>query len=205
MAEAASGIANLIAKIKADGVEAGESERRARLAAAQREAEQIVAQAHAQAERIVAQARSDADRRREQLESELRMAARDFVLRLQQRLSEQVIEPSTSALIQGALADDQGVSQLILDMLRGRIDGARLTLNSERRQTLQAAILSRIAAQAQAEGIEITDESGLGGFRLTRPGEHFVWDVSQDAVARELASLVEPSLRSALVPKPSQG
>lgn len=204
MKEAASGIANLIAKIKADGIEAGESERQTRLEEAEQEAQKILRQARAEAEKIVSQARAEAERKRQQLDSELRMAARDFVLRMKERLSEQVIGPSTAELAQRALADDQAVAQVIVDMLRGRADGARLTLDSERRQSLEAAILAKIGDQAQAGGIEITSEAGLGGFRLLREGEHFSWDASQSAVARELRSLVEPGLRSALAPKPSR-
>lgn len=205
MNEAASGIANLIAKIKADGVEAGESERRVRVDAATREAEQVLAKARAEAERITAAAQADAERRRRQLDAELRMAARDFVFRLQERLSSQVLGPATSELAAQALSDDNAVAGLIVELLGDRVSGSSLTVDSARRQALEAAILRRIGAKAIGAGLEITDEAGLGGFRLVRQGEHFSWDVSQDAVARELGRLVEPGLRSALSPKDPQG
>ena len=205
MKQAASGISDLIARIKADGIQAGEEERKERVEAASREAVKIVADARAEADRIVAAANAEADRRRHQLDAELRMAARDFVLRLQERLSAQVLRPAVSEAARGALADDRAVTALILDLLRERAGGARLTLDAARRPALEAAILAGVAARVGDGGLEITDEAGLGGFRLTRDGENFVWDASADAVARELASLVEPSLRSALTPKPTPG
>ncbi len=192
MKQAASGISDLIARIKADGIQAGEEERKERVEAASREAAKIVADARAEADRIVAAANAEADRRRHQLDAELRMAARDFVLRLQERLSAQVLRPAVAEAARGALAGE-------------RAGGARLTLDAARRPALEAAILAGVAARVGDGGLEITDEAGLGGFRLTRDGENFVWDASADAVARELASLVEPSLRSALTPKPTPG
>lgn len=205
MNEAASGIANLIAKIKADGVDAGENERRARISAAQAEAEQLLAKARAEAERITAAAQAEAERRRRQLDAELRMAARDFVFRLQERLSAQVLGPATAAQVQHALSDNEAVAGLIVELLRDRASGSSLTVDSARRQALEAAILRRIGDKAGTAGLEITDEAGLGGFRLIRQGEHFTWDVSQDAVARELGRLVEPGLRSALSLQDPQG
>lgn len=201
MNEAASGIASLIARIKADGVEAGESERKARVDAATREAEEVVARARAEADRIVAAAREEADRRGKQLDAELRMAARDFVFRLQERLGAQVLGPATGALVERALADDDAVAGLIVDLMRDRTGGGRLTLDPTRRAALEAAVLRRVGDAVGPDGLEITDEAGLGGFRLVRRGEHFAWDVSQDALARELGRLVEPGLRAALSPK----
>lgn len=205
MKEPASGISNLIARIKADGVEAGERERQARLDAAAREAEQMIAQARAEAERIVTAAKEESERRKRQLDAELRMAARDFVLGLHERLSTQVIAPATADVVQAALADDQAIAELVVAVLGERVQGAQLTLDADRRTALEAAILRRIDDRAAAGAIEITGEAGLGGFRLTREGDAFAWDMSHDAIARELARLVEPSLRAALAPKPPQG
>lgn len=205
MKQAASGISDLIARIKADGIQAGEDERKERIEAASREAAKIVADARAEAERIVGAANAEAERRRHQLDAELRMAARDFVLRLQERLSAQVLRPVTADLARAALADDGAVTALILDLLRERAGGARLTLDADRRAALEAAVIAGFAGRLGDGGLEITDEAGLGGFRLARDGENFVWDASADAVARELASLVEPSLRAALTPKSTPG
>lgn len=204
MNEAASGIANLIARIKTDGVEAGETERKARIAAAQAEAEQILATARTEAERIRAAAQADAERRSRQLDAELRMAARDFVFRLQERLSAQVLGPATSELAARALSDDQALAGLIVSLLRDA-SGGTLVVDPTRRATLEATLLTALGRRAQSGGLEIRDEAGLGGFRLVRKGEHFAWDVSQEAVARELARLVEPGLRSALSPTDIQG
>ncbi len=197
MSEATSGIASLISRIKQDGVQAGEAERQARVEAARKEAAEIVAAAQKQAAAIVATAEAEATKRRAQLDAELRMAARDFVFRFQERLSSQVITPQADAAAAAAVGDGAGVVALVLQLLGDQTSG-KVTIDPSLRARLVAALGAKVSATAGAEGIEIVDEAGLGGFRLTRKGEHFVWDVSREAVARELARLVEPGLRGAL-------
>ena len=197
MSEATSGIASLISRIKQDGVQAGEAERQARVEAARKEAADVVAAAQKQAAAIVAAAEAEATKRRAQLDAELRMAARDFVFRFQERLSSQVITPQADAAAAAAVGDGAGVVALVLQLLGDQTSG-KVTIDPSLRARLVAALGAKVSATAGAEGIEIVDEAGLGGFRLTRKGEHFVWDVSREAVARELARLVEPGLRGAL-------
>lgn len=197
MSEATSGIASLISRIKQDGVQAGEAERQARVEAARAEAAEIIANAQKQAVAIAAAAEAEATKRRAQLDAELRMAARDFVFRFQERLSQQVITPQADAAAAATVADGAGVVALVLQVL-GESTSGKVTIDPALRAKLVSALGAKISAAAGADGIEIVDEAGLGGFRLTRKGEHFVWDVSREAIARELARLVEPSLRGAL-------
>lgn len=194
MTEASSGVASLIARIKQDGIQAAEAERTARLAAVTRDADEVIAAARRQADAILAEAQDAAARRRTQLDAELRMAARDFLFAFQERLSSQVIQPAADAAAAAALARPEAQAELVLELLRGSFQGAQVSVEPK----LRAAFAAAVAAKASAEGLEIVDEAGLGGFRLRRAGEHFVWDVSKEAVARELARLVEPGLRAAL-------
>lgn len=205
MTQATSGIAGLIAKIKQDGVEAGEQARAERLQSAQREAEAILAKAQADAKKIRDDAENAANQRRTQLEAELRMAARDFAFRLQERLRAQIIAPQTQALAGAAMGDAQAVSGLVLQLVQSwGAAGGQVHAAPELRAALTAALADKIGAAAADGGIELVDEAGLAGFRLTKEGEHFAWDVSAEAVARELAALVEPGLRALLLPEPQK-
>jgi len=194
MTEASSGVASLIARIKQDGIQAAETERTARLGAARQEADDIIAAARRQAEAIVAEAHDAAARRRTQLDAELRMAARDFLFAFQERLSAQVIRPTADAAAAAALSDPSALASLVLAVVQGAFAGSTVGVEPQLREAFAAAI----AAKASAQGLEIVDDAGVGGFKLRVAGEHFVWDVSREAVARELARLVEPSLRDAL-------
>ena len=202
MTQATSGIASLIEKIKQDGVEAGEKARAERIQNAEQEAASILAKARADAQKIREDAEKSAAQRRTQLEAELRMAARDFGFRLQERLRKQVIDPAAEKAANEAMTDAATVTGLVQQLVQGwGAAGGRVVVAPELREALTAALGARIG-EAGAGGIEIVDEAGLKGFRLLKDGEHFAWDVSAEAVSRELASLVEPGLRFLLLPEP---
>lgn len=209
MTQATSGIANLIERIKQDGVQAGERERDARIENAEQTAKGIVAAAREEASRLRAEALAENTARRGQLEAELRMAARDFAFRMQERIGSQVIELVAADVAAGALADHAAVTQLVLGLLAGNADqGAEIHANAGLRDKLAAALGARVALAVDAGGVALVDDAGLVGFRLKRAGQHFVWDVSEEAVARELARLVAPGLRATLAPdrpKPGSG
>ncbi|MCB9740566.1 MAG: hypothetical protein H6747_14985 [Deltaproteobacteria bacterium] len=202
MTQATSGIASLIEKIKQDGVHAGEQARSERIAQAEKDAEAILAKAREQARKITEDAEKAAKQRRTQLEAELRMAARDFAFRLQERIVHQVVRPEAEALTKAALADPAAVSGLVVQFVQQWGEsGGKVFANAALKDALVGALGKRIGKAAEG-GVEIVDEAGQGGFRLVKQGEHFAWDVSADAVARELAQLVEPGLRELLLPEP---
>lgn len=200
MTQATSGLSALIARIRQDGVDAGQAERARLLSQAEAEAQAILARARAEADAIRAEAERQAQERANRLEGELRMASRDFVYRMHDRIHTQVIEPLAREATEAALADPQRLAALIAELVLAWGRGGQAQVDPRLRAELEQALAAALAAKAAAGTVELKDEQGLRGFRLIRQGEHFVWDVSVDTVARELASLVEPTLRELLLP-----
>ncbi len=196
--ETTTGLAALIARLKQDGVEAGEAERRALLDAARHDAAEIVAAAHKQAERLVKTAEQEATARRAQLDAELRMAARDFVFRFRERIIHQVVGRVADAAAAATVGNDAALAELVVQLLASNASGATLTANAALQAKVRAALGARVDAAIAGGDIELVDAAGQGGFRLQRRGEHFVWDVTEAAIARELAQLVGPDLAAAL-------
>ncbi len=197
MAQVTSGIAELIARIKQDGVQEGEQERERLVAAARTEAEQVLAKARAEAAKIRAEADADAADRRKRLDAELKMAARDFVFRFQERLRAQAIAPATEAAVTAATQDPAALARLIEGLVSawGQGGGAVTAhVAPADKSALEAALSARITAGE----LTLVDDAGVAGFKLVRSGEHFAWDFTTEAIARELARLVEPGLRDAL-------
>lgn len=197
MTQVTSGIAEFISRIKLDGVEEGERERDRIIAAAREEAAKLVAQAEADAEKVRQEAEKAAEKRKTQLQAELRMAARDFVFRFQEQLKSKVIEPAVAAEVKAATSDSALMAKLLGELLvawGSGSGGVTAHIRPEDRAALEAALASRITAGE----LVLLDAPGQGGFRLVRDGDHFAWDFTAEAIARELASLVEPGLRSAL-------
>ena len=200
MPETTSGIAELIAHLKQDGIDAGEAERARILKAARDEAEAILAQAHKRASQIVDDARAAADRQRAQLTSELKMAARDFMLSFQERLRRQVALPLVEARLQSALSDPDFLKGCLRELCaryaEQGVRGLDVVVGAELKGNLEGAFLKELEAAMKGGKVALVGEDGLVGFRLVPEGETFVWDFSLDAMARELAQLVDPALRS---------
>ncbi|MCO4762236.1 MAG: hypothetical protein KC502_12070 [Myxococcales bacterium] len=197
MTQVTSGIAEFISRIKIDGVEEGEKERDRIVASAKEEAAKIVAQAEADAKKIRENAEKAAEKRQSQLAAELRMAARDFIFRLQERLKAQAIAPAVAAAVGDATADSELIARLLSDLLVAWGSGSGAVtahIRPEDRTALETALATRITNGE----LVLVDEAGRAGFRLERSGDHFAWDFTAEAISRELSSLVEPGLRSCL-------
>lgn len=197
MTQVSSGIAEFITRIKLDGVEEGEREREKIIAAAREEAASLLKAAQADADKMRADAEEAAELRKSQLNAELRMAARDFIFRFQSQLTSQSIQPAVASSVKTAAADSGLIAKLLGDLLVAWGSGTGSVtahIRPEDRAALEAALAQRITAGE----LTLLDEPGHGGFRLVRDGDHFSWDFTVEAMARELSSLVEPGLRDAL-------
>ena len=89
-----------VQKLQQEGVQAGRTEAQKLMAEAQAEAERIISEAHAEAERIVKAAKAEAEDKLKQGTDELKLAARDALLRLRQTLTD-----ALSALLRRASAE----------------------------------------------------------------------------------------------------
>lgn len=204
MAEVYGGVGDLIARLKKDGVDAGETERSRILGDAQKEAERIVADAQTAATKIVDGARTERERLKRQLETELRLAARDFIAAFHQRLSAQVIRPAVNETVTSALAEDTRVFFLLQEVLVAYIGGdgraVELVVDAKKKEALVASFTGELARRAREGTLRVVGEDGLSGFRLSRTGEGYVWDMSADALSSELARLIDPALRGLFGP-----
>lgn len=198
MTEMTSGVGDLLQRLRKDGVEAGEAEKQRILREAEEQAAALVADAKNKAKEIVAAANTQAEAKKKQLDAELGMAARDFALRFAERVKKRAVAPVVRAQVDAALADPNLLKDAISALIRGKTGDAKLTVSPETRDKLGAFFEHELARQLEGGKVELVSESGLSGFRLQRQGDTFSWDVTGEAVAHELALLVEPALRKYL-------
>lgn len=198
MSQTTSGVAELISRLKRDGVDAGEAEKQRLLDEAEKQAAAIVAEAKAKAEQLLTDAKKERERQRQQLEAELKMAARDFALRFSERIRQQVIEPVVSGPVQGVLEDPAFLRTTIQELCVAYAKSGsdiELTLSPETRAKLEAFFTAELGRALGERELSLVDENGLVGFRLAKKGDSFAWDFSLDAVTSELLRLVDPALR----------
>jgi len=209
----ASGVKDLIARIRDDGVEAG-----------RRSADRIMDDARSEALRIVAEAQTVADETHHKAVAEiesyqkaaleaLKMAARDTRLQLEaavlaafERHVQRLVTPVTSdgsfvramlMVLCGQVAEqyprDQQLEILVAQMMEGQEEEG-----GELQQRMHNAVLS-ISSDMLREGVEIIHSSDVsGGARVRVVGSDVEIDLTEEAISKLLLKHLLPRYRAIL-------
>jgi hypothetical protein len=201
----AESLESFVAKLQAEGVQAGRQAAEKIRTEAQAQAAQIVAKARKEAQTIVADAQARAKGERDRAQTELKLAARDATLRLRDALN----TAGRAVLAQGAkagLADVEFLGKVIHDLVvlyaqadlegRGTIE---VNVSPEICKKLSAWALHEVTDQALRESkstINLTSALRQEGFELRVAGSAI--EVTLESVVSTLAELVGPALREVL-------
>ncbi len=192
----------LIDKLQSEAVDAAERRARAIVEAAEAEAARLLAEAAGQAEALRRAAEGSAEASRERGERALEQAARDLLLRLRSE-----VLATARALARPGLAralDPETLRRMLVAMIEayaareGAPRRAEVLLSEEDRARLEAhhAALFR---EELAIGVELRVDPDLDhGFVVRFDGEELIHDVTLDALADVLASMVRPGLAALL-------
>jgi vacuolar-type H+-ATPase subunit H len=198
-------IETFVAKLQNEGVEAGRQEAESIVSGAKTEAEKIVADAQSQGDKIIAQAKAEAENLLSRGQTELSLAARDAVLRLQETLSK-----SLQAILRyqaGETLQDIGflgkvLHELILLYAKDELaakGGITFNVSPELRQKLVDWALKEVGRDRIEDiGIPIDLHGTLAsaGFEYSVAGATI--EVTLDSVVETLTGLVGPELRNVL-------
>ena len=208
-----SGVQDLIARIRDDGVRAGEQEAAQILAQSRREAARLVADAKAEADEMRRKASEEIESFKHAALEALNMAARDSRLQLEasllaafQRHVKRLIAPVTYevgfvralilVLAGHAVEDyleDRKLQILVSDLLAGKERS-----NPELDKALHEGILG-ISGDMLREGVEIIPSSEVrGGVRVRLVDEDLEIDLTDEAVSKLLLKHLLPRYRAIL-------
>ena len=198
-------IESFVAKLQAEGVQAGEEAARRIRGEAEREAEATAERARQQAAMIVAEAERQAAETVARGKTQLDLAARDTVLRLRDALNRAlaaVIARGGEAGLKDAAFLKEVLRELV--MLYARRDvagGSDITVNVT--PELHGAIadwamreLRTAAGGAPGISVELTKSLAQAGFEYTVEGATI--EVTLSSVASMLSELVAPELRATI-------
>ena len=209
----ASGVQDLIARIRDDGVEAGKQKAEEIIADARREAARLIGEARAEAEATQRKASTEIESYRHAALEALKLAARDTRLQLEagviaafeshvKRLVESVTHDGSylRALIMvlaGQVAEqyprDQQLELLVSDLFLERKDQS-----PQLGEALRSAVLG-ISAEMLREGVEIVPSSEVsGGVRVRLVGDNLEFDLTTEAISKLLLKHLLPRYRSIL-------
>lgn len=195
-----NGVDQLIERVKSEGLDKAAIAAAEILKKAHNDAQNIMKLAHSQAEKLIREAKQQSIKERQALEIELRLAARDFSLKLTDRLRAQWWFPSIKESVRITLKQPDFLAEilkrLVLEYIKENPGSIDVLVPKELKTTLAAYLASHIFDQLDKKcDVSLKDEAGLEGFVLVKRGEHYVWDFRVDTVAEELMRLVEPSLK----------
>lgn len=215
----ASGVEELIQRLRNDGVEAGREEARRIIQDAERRVDWLVRQAEAEAGELVARAREEAERFRSSAEEALQVAARDAVLQMKDQLTQQFSD-EIGRLVSGELERPAVLERLILEVAgqvrdRADLDGrTRLEIllpesalelaelrhkPEELRHGALSQFVVQIAGNLLREGVTLRPSSEVrDGIRIRLTDERIDIDLSSEAIADHLLEHLLPRFRALL-------
>jgi V/A-type H+-transporting ATPase subunit E len=213
MAEAeqtSSGVQDLIARIRDDGVQAGRQEAEQLLADAQRQAARLLEDARAEVEQMRQKARAEIQTEETAALEALKLAARDTGLRLEAEVVS-AFESCVKRLV-SPVAHDGSVIRALLLVLAGH--AVEEFVKDEEIQVLVSDLLFKeadespelkervrqevlgITGEMLREGVELIPSSEVeGGARVRLVGENLEIDLTEAAIHRVLMKHLLPRFR----------
>jgi len=194
-------IKSFIDKLQADGVAAGQQAAEQIRAQAEAQAKQILNQARQEAEQIIAQAKAESENVRTRVQTELKLAARDTVLRLQEALTAAVHAVLTLA-VKSDLGDSDFLKRLLQDVILQYVQA-----DSQHISTIEINVSPQMREQLVQWAVQTLDKtpqlagkvSDLKGTLAEAGFEYKISDgtveVTTDSVVHTLLELVRPEVR----------
>lgn len=170
------------------------------LAQGQKKAEALLNQARQEAEQIKAEARQEADRNRQQMESDLEAASRNFLIKLQEKLESSVVVPVLDQEIRRAVETPGFLPSVLEEVLAAFSQAAgeearlELLLPENRQKELEAWFLEKCSRKMQGHvDVHFSDKISFG-FKLGVQGSGPQFNFS-DGLVEAFAQFCSPRFR----------
>lgn len=205
MVDNSSGIQSLIERLKSDGVNAGQSQKKEIIAEAQSEAKRLLESAKLQAEQMLADCKVKHEKLKREFESELRLAARDFLINFKTQISKDIIQPQTAKKVSEAFLEPrfmkENLEKSISEFIQHVGGTPRLFLSEDLKTALSAELLQALQDKfTNGDLFEIKLLGGQGIYKLLSKNGKLSWEVSIDTLVEAFSRLMEPKLVQFLLP-----
>jgi len=198
-------IESFVAKLQAEGVQAGQQQAEKLRADAQAQADKMLADAKAAGEKVVADDRSEAEGILARGKTELKLAARDTALRLREAI-QRALKAVLAEQAHKTLADTSFIGPLLHEIvlayakdLQQHREVMTINIPAEQRDKLKDWALKEIGRQA-VDGVRgvfnLRTALAEAGFEYTVSGRTV--EVTTESVTAALSDLLSPALRELL-------
>jgi V/A-type H+-transporting ATPase subunit E len=192
----------LLERIQSEGLQKAEAERETILDQARNEAEGILQSARNEADDIRQKATAEAAASLQRGQATLEQAARDLLLRLRTEMHRQV-QIAAEKAASATLSSEEAVAALLKERIQHQDASTHITVETnpalgEKLKPLLPALLQ----EAGVAGGEVVMHPKAGaGFELRFSDSTAGVDISAEAVAEWLSSLIRPELAALLKPE----
>ncbi len=191
-----------VAKLQAEGVEAGRRAAEQLQAEARRKADEIVRQAEAKARQIVAEAEARREATLAKSRTELQLAARDTVLRLRDALS-RAMQAVLSRRTGEVLKDVEFLRRLVHDIVVLYVQSdiehkgtVKINVPPEMKEQFAHWLLAELVHKTNGQSFDLKGTLAEAGFEYEVDGATV--EVTQRSVVEALSDLAGPALREVL-------
>jgi vacuolar-type H+-ATPase subunit E/Vma4 len=200
------GISGLIKRIQQDGIDSAEKIKSDIVAAAKLDAAKIVEEAKLRSNKILLEANSESAKIKEQLDLELRISVRDFILTFSDHFKGDIVLPIVNKSVSDCFSDSEFVKKCLFHLIKkNKTDdigsGFLSVVSEEMVKKINDYFSSSIVKNAIKQDVCINSSKSMKGFSLRKNGANYFWDFTVDTITDEIAGLVEPGLRKYFVPK----
>lgn len=199
-----SKLEELTEKIFREGVEKGEQEARGIIAAAEKRSAAIIADARHGAEEIIADAEKKASDLRENVDSDLRLAAAQFTASLKQQLLDLITARVVEKPLGEALSDTAAMTEFLKIILRawsphtGQAAGLDVLLPEAQRERLAAALEAALSRELAA-GLTLRFSKNVRtGFQVQPRGASYKISLTDEDFKEYFKEYLRPRMRAFL-------
>jgi len=193
-----SGLNELILKLQEEGINKVNEERDKIIQDANQNAEKIISDAKEESSRIREKCRRDCSQKKEDLDCELRMATRDFLLNFANNIKKFVIRPVVKSEINKVVTDTKFLKNclgnIFQDVLANEDKSILVILNKDMKNEMIEFFSGKIFKEAKNSKINLAFTDEFQGFQIIQKDEHLLWDFTLETLSQEVGKIVEPNL-----------
>lgn len=199
MSEKVSGITELISQLQEEGISQGELRKKEIIYNANAEGKKIISEAKKEAEKIKNNFIKEYKEKKIEMDKELQIAARDFLLDFSNKIKSFIIRPQVNKQIDTILLDSKFIKNIlktiIQDILAKQNDSISVIINNDMKKDISDFFYKKIINEIKGKSnIKLEFEDNLKGFKINKNDENLFWDFTSDTISNEISRFIEPHL-----------
>jgi len=199
MSEKISGITELISQLQEEGISQGELRKKEIINDANKEKERIILQAKKEADEIKNNSIKEYNSKKDEMDKELQLSARDFLLDFSNKIKSFIIRPQVKNEIDAILLDTKFMKSIlktiIQDILSKQNESISVIVSSDIKKDISDFFHKKIINEIKEKSnIKLEFEDNMKGFKINKKNENLFWDFTVDTISAEISKFIEPHL-----------